>query len=84
MASEGIKQRRKETLLSLLLEPAVEEEKSDSRESVQLLSRFLGFRTVSSHRAKKQSCSTLQGLRVDTGFEEFRQLRDVGVFSYLL
>ena len=26
----------------------------------------------------------LQGLRVDTDFVEFRQLREAGVFSYLL
>ena len=26
----------------------------------------------------------LQGLRVDTDFVEFRQLREVGVFSYLI
>ena len=28
--------------------------------------------------------STLQGLHVDTSFVAFRQLREVGVFSYLL
>ena len=28
--------------------------------------------------------STLQGLRVDTDFMEFRQLREVGVLSYLI
>ena len=84
MASEGIKQKRKENTSLILMDPAVEEEKSDSKESVQLISRFPGFRTVGSHLAKKQSCSTLQGLRVGTGFMEFRQLREVGVFSYLI
>ena len=49
---------------------------------MQLLSRFSGFRTVSSRRAKKQSCSTRQGIRVGTNFVEFRQLQEVGVFSY--
>ena len=49
---------------------------------VQLLSRFPSFRIVGSHRAKKQSCSTRQGLRVGTSFGEFRQLQEVGVFSY--
>ena len=44
--------------------------------------RIPGDRAVGSSRAKKQSCSTLQGLRVGTGFGEFRQLREVGVFSY--
>ena len=49
---------------------------------MQLLSRFPGVRTVGSCRAKKQSCSTLQGLRVDTDFVNFRQLQKVRVFSY--
>ena len=49
---------------------------------MQLLSRFLGFRTVGSLRAKEQSCSTQQELRVGTSFVEFRQLQEVGVFSY--
>ena len=49
---------------------------------MQLLSRFPGVRTVGSHRVKKQSCSTLQGLHVNTDFVEFRQLQEVGVFSY--
>ena len=52
------------------------------REKVQLLSRFLGFWTFGSRRAKRQSCSTRQGLRVSTDFVEFRQLREVEVFSY--
>ena len=51
---------------------------------MQLLSRFPGFRTVGSRRAKKKSCSTQQGLCVGTGFREFRQLQEVGVFSYLV
>ena len=49
---------------------------------MQLISRFPGFRTVGSRWAKKQSCSTRQGLRVGTDFVEFRQLKEVGVFSY--
>ena len=49
---------------------------------MQLLSRFLGFRTFGSLRAKKQSCSTRKGLHVGTGFVEFRQLQEVGVFFY--
>ena len=56
---------------------------SNSRErKLQFLSRFPGFWTVGSLLAKKQSCFTLQRLRVDTSFMEFRQLREVGVFSY--
>ena len=35
---------------------------------MQLLSRFPDVRIVGSRRAKKQSCSTRQGLRVGTGF----------------
>ena len=50
---------------------------------MQLLSRFSGFWTVGSCQAKKKSRSTLQGLHVDTDFIEFRQLQEVGVFSYL-
>ena len=49
-----------------------------------LLSRFLGVRTVGSRRSKKQSCSTLQGLRVGTDFVEFRQLQEVEIFSYFV
>ena len=49
---------------------------------MKLFSRFPGIWTVGSCRAKKQSCSTLQGLRVGIGFGEFRQLQEVGVFSY--
>ena len=42
---------------------------------VQLLSRISGVRTVGSLRAKKQSCSPRQGLRLGTGFGSFRQTR---------
>ena len=49
---------------------------------MQFLSKFPDFWTVDSYRDKKQSCSTRQGLRVDTYFVEFRQLQEVGVFSY--
>ena len=49
---------------------------------MQLLSRFPDFRTVGSHQAKKQSCSTRQGLCVGTGSMEFQQIKEVGVFSY--
>ena len=48
------------------------------------LSRFLGFRIVGSRQSKKQSCSTRRGLRVDTDFVEFRQLQEIGIFSYLV
>ena len=48
-----------------------------------LLFRFTGDLTVGSLRDKKGSCSTRSGLRVGTGFEEFRQtLRGRG-FSLL-
>ena len=53
------------------------------RERVQLLSRFPSVRTVGSRRSNRISWSTLQRLSVDTDFLEFRQLREVRVFSYL-
>ena len=43
------------------------------RERERLLSKFLGDPTVGILRAKKESCSTRSGQRVDSGFEEFRQ-----------
>ena len=49
---------------------------------MQLLSRFPGFRNVGSRRAKKQSCYTRRRLHMGTGIGEFRQLQEVGVFSY--
>ena len=48
-----------------------------------LLSRFPTVRTVGSQRSKKQSRSTRRGLRVDTDLVEFRQIQEVGIFSYL-
>ena len=49
-----------------------------------LFSRFLAVRTVGSRRSKKQSCSTQRGLLVGTDLVEFRQLQEVGIFSYLV
>ena len=49
---------------------------------MQLLSRFLSVRTVESRQAKKQSCSTLQGLRVDTDFFGVSTTRRGRIFSY--
>ena len=48
-----------------------------------LLSKITGDPTVGFLRAKKESCSTRRGQRVDSDFREFRQLREVGVSSYL-
>ena len=48
-----------------------------------LLSRFSAIRTVGSRRSKKQSRSTRLGLRMDTDLVEFRELQEVGIFSYL-
>ena len=48
-----------------------------------LLSRFSAVRTVGSRRSKKQSRSTRRGLLVYTDLVEFRQLKEVGIFSYL-
>ena len=58
------------SFLLQLLEHAGGEPNSRERK-LQLLSRFLDFRAFGLRRAKKQSFSTLQGLRVDTGFVEF-------------
>ena len=48
-----------------------------------LLSRFAGDPIVGIRRDKKESRSTWLGLRVGSGFESFRQLREVGDLSYL-
>ena len=40
---------------------------------MSLLFRFTGDPTVEILRAKKESCSTRRGLRVDSGFRKFRQ-----------
>ena len=40
---------------------------------MQLLSKISADRTVGFLRAKKESCSTRLGLRMGTGFGEFRQ-----------
>ena len=53
------------------------------RERELLLSRFSTVWTVSSRRSKKQSRSMRRGLRVDTYLVKFRQLQEVGIFSYL-
>ena len=62
----------------------MEEENQFLREKLQLLSKFPGFRTDNLRRAKKKSCSTRQRLCVSTSFGEFQQLKEVGVFSYLV
>ena len=41
------------------------------REKDLILSRISRNPTVDSFRDKKENCSTQNGLRVDTGFEEF-------------
>ena len=53
------------------------------RERECLLSRFMTVWTVDSRQSKKQSRSTRRGLRVDIDLVEFRQLQEVGIFSYL-
>ena len=53
------------------------------REREHLLSRIPADRIVCSRRSKKESCSTRRGLRVGTDLVEFRQLQEVGIFSYL-
>ena len=88
MASEGIKQKRKDKF-SLLFAGIPQWESGEhilkksgflEKES-QLLSRFPGVQTVGFRRAKKQSCSMQEGLRVGTSFVEFRQtLEGRGLF----
>ena len=39
----------------------------------ELLSRIVGDLTVDNRRDEKESCFTRKGLRVGTGFKEFRQ-----------
>ena len=55
-----------------------------SRERKCLLSRFMAVQTIGSRRSKKQSCFTWRGLRVGTDLMEFRQLQEVGIFSYFV
>ena len=43
------------------------------RERERLLSKILGDPTVEILQSKKKSCSMQRGLRVDSGFREFRQ-----------
>ena len=43
------------------------------RESVFIFSKFLRDPTVDGLRDKKESCSTMKGLRVGTRFKEFPQ-----------
>ena len=44
-----------------------------SLEREKLLSKISGDSIVGSLRDKKESCSTRSGLRMNTGFKEFRQ-----------
>ena len=50
---------------------------------MKLLSRISGDPTVESLQAEKESRSTRSGLRVGTGFEEFRQTPRGRGFSLL-
>ena len=50
---------------------------------MSLLSRIVGDLTVEILWSKKESCSTRRGLRVDTGFGEFRQTPRGRGFSLL-
>ena len=58
-------------------------EKLVFREREWLLFRIPADRTVGFRRSKKENCSTRRGLCVGTDFVEFRQLQEVGIFSYL-
>ena len=50
---------------------------------MSLLSRISGNPTIGSLQDEKKSCSTWRELRVDTGFEEFRQTPRGRGFSLL-
>ena len=50
---------------------------------MSLLSKISRDLTVGSRRDKKQNCSTQRGLRVDSGFREFRQTPRGSGFSLL-
>ena len=71
--------RQKESFFSNLACAVGGEENADFKNGgfldrvVQLLFRIPSVRTVGSLRAKKQSCSPRQGLRVGSGFGSFRQ-----------
>ena len=54
------------------------------REREYILSRIPAIRIVGSRWSKKQSRSTRRGLCVSTDLVEFRQLQEVGIFSYLV
>ena len=53
------------------------------RERMSSFSLDLQSFGLSVRRSKKQSRSTRRGLRVDIDLVEFRQLQEVGIFSYL-
>ena len=85
MASKGIKQKRKENTSLILLNPAVEKEKSDSRERVSNFSLdfsafgssvLVGPRSKVALRGKGYAWASVLG--------SFNKLRKVGVFSYLI
>ena len=44
---------------------------------------FQANRTVGFRRSKKESGFTRRGLRVSTDLVEFRQIQEIGIFSYL-
>ena len=77
---KGINEKKKKRIFSSFWLVSGSEGRKEilERERVQLLSRF-----PSSGWSKRRSWSTLQELHVDVDFVEFRQLREVEIFSYL-
>ena len=85
MASEGIKQKRKENTSLILLNQTVEEEKSDSRERVSNFSidfSAFGLSVLVRPRSKVALCG--KGYAWAPVLGSFDKLRKVGVFSYLI
>ena len=58
-------------------------QKSLKGDKDEIIGKFSVVRTVGSGWSKKQSRSMRRGLRVGIDIVEFRQLQEVGVFSYL-
>ena len=85
MESEGIKQKRKENTSLILLDPAVEEEKSDSRERVSNFS--LDFPALGSSvlvGPRRKVVLHGKGYVWAPVLGIFAKLWKVGVFSYLI
>ena len=85
MASAGIKQKGKENTSLILMDPAVEKEKSDSRERVSNFSLdFSDFGPSVLVRPRSKVAIRCKGYAWALVLGSFNKLRKVGVFSYLI